>query len=690
MASGKTGAAAAASTAAAAGAATTALNQAKAAGGTLLKTLNDFAGPLQIAAGLALGFAYKLTFGIGKSETLRRGLEKIARIQYYTPQFAKLLGGLDHAKRRLAEIEKSKAAKVFGFEEAVEGNKRLETLTRGVLSNKAGMALAGDVAAVTGAKFSEVGDILGNLYADIAADRSIDGSVDQLVSLGAVSGAAGDKLKLLQANGASTTQMWVAMQAELAKTKGGLDAAARTMDGLEKQILEAQAANDKAFAAPFEEGKLAGMEAALKLTQALAPAFQTAGKVLSVFYNAMAAVAKGFADVVTAIPILGALLNGLVTGFLALIGILGLFSLVTTVQAVMALGKLAAGMMATASATTFLGAAILRLRTIVNLCLGPWGRLIGIVSFLAGVFASLGSDTGDLGAMQEDLKNKVDETTKSLRDQIAAVQTQGEKNQVIADANKQVIEKKDKFKKANEAMAGSFWGDGGDSDKKVKAAEEELRQAKDDLDKAWKKNTDAAMEGSFGDDYKAVAEESKKRMQDLQAEMNAAANPEARQDVATRMTAEAARDLKSEADRRFQRRQVMGDSQVAAMREVGKRTGDRGMLDRADALESKNFAAKRGRELREMGVKGDATDPNSDFSRTLAADTLMNQIDMQQKRGGTPSQSSLASIGGSGGFAGVVNDIPKQTLLKLQQLLGEVQKINGNMPSEDMDKKFEN
>jgi hypothetical protein len=398
----------------------------------------------------------------------------------------------------------------------------------------------------------------------------------------------------------------------------------------------------------------------------------------------MAAVAKGFADIVTAIPILGALLNGLVTGFLALVGIMGLFSLVTTGQAILALGRMAASMMATAGAATFLAGTMSTLRTAIGFALGPVGWLITAASVLAGVFASLGSDTGDLGAMQAELKNKVDETTKSLRDQIAAVQTQGEKNQVVAEANKQVLEKKDKFKKANEAVAGSFWGDGKDSDKKQIEAAKELQQAKDDLDKAWKKNTDAAMEGTFGDDFKAVAEESKKRMQALQAEMDAAKTPEARQDVLSRMDAEKGKDLKSEADRRFQRRQAMGESQVAAMRDVGKRTGDRGMLARADALEGSNFKDKRRKELLSQGLKGRA------LERTLEADTLMNQIDVQQRRGGTPSQSSLASIGGAGGFAGVVNDIPKQTLLTLQRLIGEVQKINGNMPSEDLDRKFEN
>jgi hypothetical protein len=155
------------------------------------------------------------------------------------------------------------------------------------------------------------------------------------------------------------------------------------------------------------------------------------------------------------------------------------------------------------------------------------------------------------------------------------------------------------------------------------------------------------------------------------------------------MDAQKGRDLKSEADQRFKSRMAVGDSQVAAMREVGKRTGDRGMLDRADALESKNFEVKRGKELREMGVKGDATDPNSAYSRTLAADTLMNQIDVQQKRGGTPSQSSLASIGGAGGFAGVVNDVPKETLMTLKKLMEEVRQINGKTGKEDMDKKFE-
>lgn len=659
-----------------------ALTSAKNQGGVLLKTLKDIAGPLEIASGVALGFALKLTFGIGKSETLRRGLEKIARIQYYTPQFAKMLGGLDVAKRRLAEIERSKAAKVFGFDEAVEGNKRLETLSRGVLSTKQGMALVGDVSAVTGAKFSDMSDILGNLYADIANDRSIDGAVDQLVSMGAVSGAAGDKLKLLQASGATTTAMWAAMHAELSKTQGGLDAASRTIDGLERQLTEAHAANDKAFAVPFDEGKLAGIEAAVKLTEALKPAFEQAGRVLSVFYNILASVSKGFADWITAFPIVGNLLKGLVTGFLALIGILGLFSLVTTVQVVASLARMAAGMLATAAAGSILARTMGGLRTAMNFALGPVGWLITAVTVLAGLFGALGSDTGELGAMQAQLKNKVEDTTKALREQIAAVQTQSEKADAIAKANRNMVDAEKSLAAAKDKRSKAWFKQG--PQKEVQDARVALLAAQEQAQEAWNKSVDPNVSATFGEDYQAVAEESRKRMADLQERLNATKEAKSRDNIAAQMQAEAGRDLKGEADRRFQRRQIMGESQVAAMREVGARTGDRGMLDAADAKENAGFRDKRRKELLAQGLKGNA------LNRVLESDTLMNRIDMQQRRGGSPSQSSLASIGGSGGFAGVVNDVPKQTLETLKRLMAEVQEINGKTGKEDMDRKFQN
>lgn len=696
MASQNTGSGAANGAAQAAGAATTALQAAQEAGGTLLKFVNGLRIPLEIAGGYALSFAAALTIGIGKSETLRRGLEKVARIQYYTPQFAKLLGSLDLAKRRLAEIEKFASRGVFDFDDAAEGSKALQTLTRGVLATKQGMQMVGDAAAVSGAKFSDMANIVGNLQADISNERPIEGAIGQLVAMGAVSAAAGDKLRLLQANGTPVTEMLKAMQAALALNAGGMAAAAKTINGLEKALAAAGDANDKAFAEPFDEGKRAGLEAALKLTEALKPAFEDAGKVLSVFYNGIMWVAKGFAEWISAVPIVGAVLTGLVDGFFALIAATALFALQSTAQLLMALLKQVLGLAATATGWAVLRTAVLATVGAINAAIGQLGWLFLGISAVVGALSAFSSGSDEAAKLQEQMRNQVESTTDAIRKQIAAIQSQAEKSDAMVKAANALAESDEKvkrLKKRNEDRGSGlglntvgWWQNKLGGDNELTNAQTEKAKSQKDLMAASASQTDPALAERFGADYKAVAEESAKKMAEMHAEFVKTSNAGGDvKPILGKMQVESARDLKSEADRRFNRRMVMGDSRISAMREVGHRTGDRGMLDQADALEGKNFRAKREKELKDTTtLKGE------DLKRVLERDTLVNDIQMQQKRGGTPEQSSLAKIGGASGFAGVINDIPKKQLELLKRLSGGVDEIIGRVGKEDTDAKFQN
>ena len=82
------------------------------------------------------------------------------------------------------------------------------------------------------------------------------------------------------------------------------------------------------------------------------------------------------------------------------------------------------------------------------------------------------------------------------------------------------------------------------------------------------------------------------------------------------------------------------------------------------------------------GLKG------NDLTSVLETDTMMNSIDMLKKRGGTPKQSSLAEVGGAGGFGGVVNNIPQNILEELKRLSEVVRKISGDMPEASHDDTF--
>ena len=713
---GPTGAAALNQAAQGAANLTTGLAAAAKVGGTLFKTIVKFAAPLNIAAGFALAFVAKLTLGIGKSETLQRGLEKIARIQYYTPQFQKLLGGLDQAKKRLAEIDHFATRGVFSFDDAAEGNKRLETLTRGVLSTKEGMNAVGNAAAVSGVKFAEMAGIIGALQSDLANDRPIAGTVDGLVAMGAVTAATGDKMKLMKDSGFSTVEMLAALTQALKQNNGGMDAAAKTIGGLEAALQEAGTANDKAFAEPFDEGKRAGLEAALKLTTALKPAFEALGNVLSIAFNAIANVSNAFAGWIVAIPGLGAAIGGLCTMLGTLISLAALFALASTTQMIASMVALAYAFYTTATATTVFGFAIVTLRIAIQTLIGPIGWIIAGISLLAGLFGLLGADSGKLGDKQDELKGKVKSATEAIKEQIEAIQTQSEKNKAVMDtvkttnsanADADVIEKRNKDRVSHNSGGWGlgdnvqdsigWWRNKFGGDQELADAKKTAKDRGHDERTAWEAKTNPELAARMGDDYVAVAADSQKKMDVLQQRLKEARNSggskedkKMRMDAVTHdIAAEQARDMKTEAERNFNRKQVAGESQVSAMREVGRRTGNVGMLDAADARESTLFKSKRLKELQTTtSLKGDAD--HGDIKAVLDSDTMMHNIDMLKKRGGTPAQSSLAAIGGAGGFGGVVNNIPQKMLDQLKVLTDIVNQIKDDQGTDDHDSKFNN
>lgn len=108
-------------------------------------------GPVGAVSGAALGL-------IGVIKVLTRtfgclGVEAQAPLERIEKQFLPLLRSVTAVKQRMRELQEFSAKSPFNFPSVAQGNKTLETLTRGMLSTKAGMKLVGDAAAVSGHDF---------------------------------------------------------------------------------------------------------------------------------------------------------------------------------------------------------------------------------------------------------------------------------------------------------------------------------------------------------------------------------------------------------------------------------------------------------------------------------------------------------------------------------------------------------
>ena len=150
-----------------------------------------------ISSGLSL-----ITEGI--SAVTKAGIEGNAQFETYATQFGVLLGGADAAKQRLAELAEFGAKTPFELPQVVEADKILQGF--GLHSEEAAKkfgfsgteirTIAGDVAAGTGADFSEMANLIGKFS----------------------SGATGEAISRFQEMGITTREELTKMGLEFSKS----------------------------------------------------------------------------------------------------------------------------------------------------------------------------------------------------------------------------------------------------------------------------------------------------------------------------------------------------------------------------------------------------------------------------------------------------------------------------------------
>jgi len=122
--------------------------------GSLMRSMNGGVGLLSMGL-VALGAAA----GVAKS-----ALSAFSKIEDLQTSFVTLLGSVEKAKQRMADLSKFAAETPFELPEVAQASKVLENLTSGALSTGAGLRMVGDVAAAANAPFAEVAITMGRLY----------------------------------------------------------------------------------------------------------------------------------------------------------------------------------------------------------------------------------------------------------------------------------------------------------------------------------------------------------------------------------------------------------------------------------------------------------------------------------------------------------------------------------------------
>jgi hypothetical protein len=192
----------------------------KSAGSALLGAL----GKMATVAGLAIAF----------KTAVQKSLKEAFEVEHITAQFKTLLGSLDAAKQRVAELGSFKtglAGGLFEDSDIAKASMNLEKLTNGAMGGASAWKMIGDVAAATGNTMESVSFAVGKAFGQLAEGMPVDRAMMQLQALGILGPDVIKALKELEAQGGSLSQKWDLVSAALGRFKGGMEDVKNTTEG---------------------------------------------------------------------------------------------------------------------------------------------------------------------------------------------------------------------------------------------------------------------------------------------------------------------------------------------------------------------------------------------------------------------------------------------------------------------------
>lgn len=325
--------------------------------------LSKVLGPIGMAVGAATGFLLVTRKLIGEWKTF--GIQSAKAIETLTLQFKPLLGSLDLAKKRAREVFAFSVKSPFQFGELAEGNKILEGLTRGALSNAKGMTLVGDAAAVAGTGFAETARQVGRLYDGLMSGRPVGEAAFRLQELGLISGQTRTQIEAMQAANAAGSAVWAVAQKDLERTKGAMQALSDSVEGLESTYEDTRKQLEAGFGKGFMEGEKAGIKSATQVMAAMVPTAEYLGEQIGSVSNFFAELKAKVTSAVTALPgfstaVTGAMvaMGGLAATVLAAAGALTAKFLLGVISAAYGNKQLAASAAGSAAAAAAQTAAV--------------------------------------------------------------------------------------------------------------------------------------------------------------------------------------------------------------------------------------------------------------------------------------------------------------------------------------------
>ena len=385
--------------------------------------LTKLVGPLGKVVGIT-AMATKGIYNMTKAWATM-GTSAASKLETVQNQLRVMLKGLDAAKQRVRELRNFSIATPFKMGDIVQGNRALESLTRGALTTKNAMTLVGDAAAQAGVGFEDMAVYVGRLYDGLAGGRPVGEVLFRLAELGVISGTARTAIEQLQESGAGFSEVWRVVEGELKRSAGTMGYTSKTLEGLQSTLDDTQDELKATFSANFLDGQKEAISAQIKTLENLKPAVLGVGRAYGGVVGVLNTFTAKITALLTSIPGAAAALEffGRMAGVAAL-GITALGAATGAANLIGMLSKIPAVAMMAGGALGFMGKAARGVAAVLGaLVRGPLGLLVGALTIAGTLWYQHKDHIEQAAEALREYESATDSLVSKLEAEAAAVKT---------------------------------------------------------------------------------------------------------------------------------------------------------------------------------------------------------------------------------------------------------------------------
>lgn len=229
-----------------------------------------------------------------------------------TTAFIPLLGSVDAAQKRMAELAQFAAATPFEINGIAKASKTLQALTNGALATGEGLRLVGDAASVAGdqSSFEEMAVTIGRLYSGLQSGRPIGEAASRLQELGTISASTRAQLEDLQKAGKKGNAVWAIAEAAIGKVAGAMELQSATWSGKVSTMGDAWQEFMVKLGTPLKNALKPALDSLTASFEALAPKAAALGQSLGSIFSVLASsIGTVSSVIVPLVSIIGEFIN---------------------------------------------------------------------------------------------------------------------------------------------------------------------------------------------------------------------------------------------------------------------------------------------------------------------------------------------------------------------------------------------